>query len=224
MASDILITGANRGIGLELARQFAARGDRVIATCRDLERADELVGTGARVEALDVTAPDSIAALAGSTDHGLDVLINNAGVGVRGPALGDFDYARFRDFFEINTLGALRMTEAFLPHLRRGTRRLIANMTSRMGSIADNTSGGSYEYRSSKAALNMVTRSLSIDLAGEGFTCMVLHPGWVRTAMGGASAPLSAHDSAAGLIRLLDGADGECNGGFYDYSGHLLPW
>lgn len=224
MASDILITGANRGIGLELARQLAGRGDRVIATCRNPDGAHQLRATGARVERLDVTDPETVAAAAAAVDHGLDLLINNAGVGVRGAALGEFEYERFRRFFEVNTLGALRVTEAFLPHLREGDRRVIANITSRMGSIADNTSGGSYEYRASKAALNMATRSLSIDLGGEGFTCMVLHPGWVRTDMGGASAPLSARDSAAGLIRLLDGADDELSGGFYDHSGQLLPW
>jgi NAD(P)-dependent dehydrogenase (short-subunit alcohol dehydrogenase family) len=224
MASNILITGANRGIGLELARQLAARGDRVVATCRNPDSAEALRGLDLRVERLDVTDEESIAAVAASVSHPIDVLLNNAGVGVRGAPLGEFDYGGFRRFYEVNTLGALRVTEAFLPQLRSSDRKVIVNMTSRMGSIADNTSGGSYEYRATKAALNMVTRSMSIDLAGDGFICMVLHPGWVRTDMGGASAPLSAADSAAGILRLIDGADHEFNGGFYDYSGQLLPW
>ena len=224
MGSDILITGANRGIGLELARQLHQRGDRVVATCRDPQSAEDLRGIGVRVESLDVTDPASVEALAGAIDHPLDVLINNAGIGVRGAGIGEFDYQRFHRFFDVNTLGALRVTEALLPRLREGNRRLVANLTSRMGSIADNTSGGSYEYRATKAALNMVTRSLSIDLAGEDFVCMVLHPGWVQTDMGGPAAPLSVEDSASGLIAIFDDADSEYNGGFYDYSGQLLPW
>ena len=224
MASTTLITGANRGIGLALARQLAERGDRVVATCRDPQAAPELAATGVRVEALDVTDGESVEALRRAVDQPVDVLINNAGVGVRGSELGAFDYGRFRDFFEVNTLGALRVTEAFMPQLRAGSRRLVANVTSRMGSIADNTSGGSYEYRASKAALNMATRSMSIDLAGDGFICMVLHPGWVRTDMGGTAAPLTVDASAAGIIELLDHADREYNGGFYDQTGQLLPW
>ena len=224
MTSDVLITGANRGIGLELARQLAARGDRVIATCRNPAEAPELAALDVRVEPLDVSDPESIAELARRIDSKLDILINNAGVGVRGGSLGEFDYERFERFFAVNTLGALRVTEALIPHLRRGDRRVVASMTSRMGSIADNTSGGSYEYRASKAALNMVNRSLSVDLRPEGFICLVLHPGWVQTEMGGSSAPLTTHDSVAGLLRVVDSADADYNGGFYDQSGHLLPW
>jgi len=224
MKSDVLITGANRGIGLELATQLARRGDRVIATCRQPAAAEELAALDLRVEPLDVGDPASVAELAARIDGKVDVLINNAGIGVRGGALGELDYERFERFFAINTLGMLRVTEALLPQLRRGERRVIANMTSRMGSIADNTSGGAYEYRATKAGMNMVNRSLSVDLQPEGFICLVLHPGWVQTAMGGASAPLPVADSAAGLLRIIDAADAEYNGGFYDYSGQSLPW
>jgi NAD(P)-dependent dehydrogenase (short-subunit alcohol dehydrogenase family) len=224
MPCRVLITGANRGIGLELARQLAARGDDVVATCRDPESATELRALDVTVARLDVTSAEDVARLIESTQGPLDVLINNAGVGVRGQPLGSLDYDRFARFFDTNAMGPVRVAEAFLPRLRSGERRVIASITSRMGSIADNTSGGSYEYRASKAALNMANRSMAVDLGPEGFVCMVLHPGWVQTEMGGSAAPTTTDESATGLIKLIDAADSEYNGGFYDYTGQLLPW
>ena len=157
MALDVLITGANRGIGLELARQMSMRGDRVIATTRNPDAADKLRDLDVRVEGLDVTSADQTAGLVAALEHtALDVLINNAGIGVRGGQLGTLDYDRLMDFFDTNALGALRLTEALLPHLRRGQTRKVMQITSLMGSVTDNTSGGSYGYRASKAALNML--------------------------------------------------------------------
>ncbi len=225
MALDVLITGANRGIGLQIARHMSQRGDRVVATARNPDAADELRSLDVRVEPLDVTNADQVAELAAALQPGaFDVLLNNAGVGVRGQPLGNLDFDKMLRFFDTNAVGAMRVTEALLPHLRRGKARKVMHLTSLMGSISDNTSGGSYAYRASKAALNMLNRSLSIDLAEEGFICAVLHPGWVQTNMGGAAAPTPVRESAAGLVHLIDGLGHDDNGGFFDFTGKELPW
>ena len=225
MVTTYLVTGANRGIGLQLATDLCARGDQVIATARDPRSARELARTGARVMPLDVADPASVAALAaGLAGLSIDVLVNNAGIGVGHEGIGRLDYARLSRFFETNALGALRVTEALLPNLRAGKRRVVANMTSRMGSIADNSSGGAYAYRASKAALNMLTKNVAIDLAPEGFTCLVLHPGWVQTDMGGPAAPLSVAESSESLIGMLDRATPAQSGAFLDFAGETIPW
>ncbi|MFW6198298.1 MAG: SDR family oxidoreductase, partial [Acidobacteriota bacterium] len=154
----------------------------------------------------------------------LDILINNAGVGVNRRDLGELDYDQILSHFRVNAMGPLRLTEALLPRLRQGERKLVVNMTSRMGSIDDNGSGGAYAYRGSKAALNMFNRSLAVDLGPEGIVCVVLHPGWVRTRMGGSSAPTSVEESVGGLIEVIDGLDQEDSGRFYDYTGEEIPW
>jgi len=118
----------------------------------------------------------------------------------------------------------LQLTESLLPALRRGDNRTVVSLTSRVGSIQDNTSGGSYAYRASKAALNAITKSLAIDLGAEGFTCVVLHPGWVQTDMGGASAPLPTEQSVAGMLKVMDGLSPDDSGAFFDYTGESLPW
>lgn len=225
MARDVLLTGANRGIGLEFARQLAARGDRVLATCRDPEGAPELRALDVHVEQLDVADAGQIArVVALYEDRPLDLLLNNAGVGVRHRALGEIDFAEMEQFYRINTIAPLRLAEGLLPSLRRGSDRLIVSLTSRMGSIRDNTSGGSYAYRASKAALNMVTRSLARDLEDENFRCAVLHPGWVQTSMGGDAAPVTVEQSVSGMLRVIDSLDADGNGGFFDYTGEELPW
>jgi NAD(P)-dependent dehydrogenase (short-subunit alcohol dehydrogenase family) len=225
MALDVLITGANRGIGLEIARQLSQRGDRVVATVRNPDAAADLRALDVRLETLDVTSADQVARLAAALDPGaFDVLVNNAGVGVRDRPLGELDFEKMSQFFDTNALGAMRVAEALLPHLRRGNTRKILNMTSLMGSISDNSTGGSYAYRASKAALNMLNRSLAIDLAGDGFTCVVLHPGWVQTDMGGSAAPTPVHESAAGLVRLIDELGQEDSGNFFNFAGQELPW
>jgi NAD(P)-dependent dehydrogenase (short-subunit alcohol dehydrogenase family) len=220
-----IVTGGNRGIGLEFVRQLQARGEDVIATARDPEAATELCELGVRVEQLDVADPVSVAGFAALLEgESVDVLLNNAGAMERAGELGSIDYDTLRRQFDVNTLGPLRMIEAALPALRLGGRKLIATLTSKMGSITDNTSGGSYAYRTSKTALNMVNRSVSVDLAGEGFTCVVLHPGWVQTAMGGENAPLDVAASVTGMLKVLDGADAGHNGRFFNYDGEELPW
>ena len=220
-----IITGANRGIGLELTRQLASRGETVIATARNVSSAHELISVGVRVEALDITDDVSVANFVKRiADIDVDVLINNAGQGVNSDTLGSIDMNNVRNLFEVNAIGTLRITQALLPALRRGSRKLIANMTSKMGSIDDNTSGSAYGYRASKSALNAITKSLAMDLAHEGFTCLVLHPGWVQTEMGGASAPLATEDSARSLLEVISGAQPSQTGRFFNFDGNELPW
>lgn len=220
-----IITGANRGLGLELARRVAERGNAVIATARRPDEARELADLGVRVEALDVADDDSVARFVAAVgDAPVDVLVNNAGAMERAGDFGSIDLDAMRRQFDVNTLGPLRVTQALLPALRRGGRRLVAHLSSKMGSIEDNTSGGSYSYRTSKAALNMVNRSMAHDLAGDGVTALVLHPGWVRTDMGGDAAPLSIEDSVAGMLRVLDAAGPERSGRFFAFDGEELPW
>jgi len=225
MSRCVVVTGANRGLGLELARQLAARGDRVIATARHPESARELKDLDVRVERLDVASPASVAAFADAVgDQPVDLLINNAGKGGMRAAFEEMDWADVADFFAINSIGPMRVTQALLPNLRRGKLKTIASITSRMGSIDDNTSGGAYGYRASKAALNMLNRSLSIDLARDGFTCVVLHPGWVRTDMGGASAPLLPPASVENMLRVIAGLKPSDTGRFLDHEGKPIAW
>lgn len=224
MTMTCLVTGAGRGIGLELARALLARGDRVIGTVRQAG-ADEVRSLGARVETLDVSDASSIAALAATLrDTPIDILIHNAGAGGGGAPLGRLDYDEITRFLQVNAIGPLRLTEALLPSLEGGRRKLVVGITSRMGSIEDNGSGGYYGYRASKAALNMFLRTVAIDLRPRGFQCVVLHPGWVRTAMGGASAPLSAAESVAGVLTVLDRLGPDDSGRFFDFAGNVIPW
>ena len=217
-----LVVGANRGIGLELCRQMAGRGDRVIATCRrssaDLEALRGIeVHTG-----VDVTAPASVDALADELgDHTLDLLVIVAGV-LKRVDLEGFDADVVREQFEVNALGALATTVRLLRCLKDGSK--IGLLTSRMGSLADNTSGGSYGYRMSKAALNMAGRSLSLDLRPRGIAVAILHPGWVQTDMTSGQGLIDAATSAAGLIERLDELTLATSGTFVHESGELLPW
>jgi NAD(P)-dependent dehydrogenase (short-subunit alcohol dehydrogenase family) len=196
---SVLITGANRGLGLEFARQYLANGWQVYAACRDPSSASELRRLAdtsdhkLRVMALDVTDPASVKAAAAKLDgQAIDLLLNNAGVGgARGQTIGNIDYKAWAKVLDVNTMGPMRVSEAFVDHVARSERKLIVTLTSGMGSLADNTSGGSIAYRSSKAAVNMVMRSLAIDLAPRGITCVVVNPGWVRTDMGGPHATLA---------------------------------
>lgn len=230
--STVLVTGANRGLGLEFARQYAADGWKVYAACRDPDAARELAqvaaqrGGAIRVLALEVTDTASVRAAAQSlAGEAIDLLINNAGVGSpKKQRLGSLDYAAWARVLDVNTLGPMRVVEAFLDSVAKGGDRKIVTLTSAMGSIADNGSGGSYAYRSSKAAVNIVMKSLSIDLAPRGITCIVVHPGWVRTDMGGPDGKLTSTQSVMALRGLIAGLKPEDTGRFFNYDGKTYPW
>ena len=221
----MLITGANRGIGLELARQFAAAGWQVIGTARRPDAAQELEETGADIIQLDVTDQQSVARLSNDLDgRPIDVLINNAGIQRLMWTIEEVDFEQFDQLLAVNTVGPVRVTQALLPNLRAGAMKTIVNVTSNLGSIGENADGGFYGYRESKAALNMFTKSLAADLGPDGFTCIVIHPGWVRTDMGGSSAPVEVEDSAAGIRRVIDNLTREDNGTFWTFEGAQMPW
>lgn len=230
---DLFVTGANRGIGLELTRRSLERGDQVFAGCRSPENAAQLNhlqeqhGDRLLVLPLDVTSGSAInsamATLQGFTDH-LDVLFNNAGIAGDESPLGRVEASELLDTFAKNAVAPLMIAQACLPLLRRGQRPVIANITSRMGSIADNGSGGWYGYRASKAALNMLNASLARDMTGQGIIAVVLHPGWVRTDMGGSGATLSVERSVEGLLAVVDGLSPEDSGRFLSWDGEEVPW
>ncbi|WP_018232491.1 SDR family oxidoreductase [Thioalkalivibrio thiocyanodenitrificans] len=233
MTHTVVITGANRGIGLEFARQYAAEGWRVYAGCRQPERAGDLnrlaAGSNGRVSVhpLDVTKSAHIRALAavlGETP--LDLLLNNAGsYGPDGVRFGrNTDEEAWVDNFRTNVIGPMKMMEALADNVAASELRLIASLSSKMGSMADNGSGGAYIYRSGKAALNAVMKSAAIDLAPRGITAVVLHPGWVRTAMGGPHGEIDAETSARRMRELLARVAPDDAGSFFDIDGSIIPW
>lgn len=220
----VLVTGANRGIGLALVRHYLARGDRAIGVCR--QSSAELDATKARVESgVDVSDDAALAALAARlAGQRLDALWLNAGILAR-ESLGNIDAAGFdslRRQFEVNALGPLRVAQALLPLLDRGSK--IGIVTSRMGSIGDNGSGGYYGYRASKAAVNAIGRSLAMDLAPRGIGVYLLHPGYVATDMVGGHGDLTPAQAATQLAAQLDRLDLECSGSFWHSNGSELPW
>ncbi|NEQ33538.1 MAG: SDR family oxidoreductase [Leptolyngbya sp. SIO4C5] len=217
-----LVTGANRGIGYEYCRQLKERGDTVIAVCRSAS--DELQNLGVRVEAgIDITSEQAVADLSQRLKGTeIDILINNAGILER-VTLDDLDFESIRKQFEVNALGTLRLTQALLPHLHSGSKVII--MTSRMGSIEDNTSGGSYGYRMSKVAVSMAGKSLSHDLKPEGIAVGILHPGLVSTRMTGhTSSGISPAESVQNLLQRIDELSLENTGTFWHAKGEVLPW
>jgi NAD(P)-dependent dehydrogenase (short-subunit alcohol dehydrogenase family) len=232
MAAAILITGANRGLGFEFARQYLADGWRVFAACRcpaaatKLQRLAQDTEGMLKIVAMNVTDAESVREAATQLKDGaIDVLINSAGIaGAPGQKTGNIDYESWALVFNVNTMGPLRVLESFSDHIAWSERRLVVTITSGMGSLADNTSGGSIAYRSSKAAVNMVMRSAAIDLAPRGITCVLVNPGWVRTDMGGPRAPLSPHESVTTMRRLIETFGPNQSGKFYNYDGREYPW
>ena len=221
----VLITGANRGIGLELARQYSAAGWDVIGTARKPEAAVELRRLGAKIVQLDVTVQASVDRMARSlSGTPIDMLINNAGIQLLMWKLDEIDFDDFTKSLEVNTVGPVRVTQALVPNLRLSEHRRIINVTTNLSSIAENTDGGFYGYRESKAALNMFTKSLAAELGPEGFTCIVMHPGWVKTDLGGPQAPLQVDESASGIRAVIEGLTPADNGSFRTWAGEEMAW
>lgn len=227
-----VVTGANRGIGLEFVKQLNERGEEVMATARGPEEADELHeiarqdGAEVTIRELDIADPESVAEFGEALEgQGIDVLINNAGRLTRGGGPKDgFDFDEIQGDFEVNAKGTLRVVEALVDEVERDGGGKIVNITSKMGSIADNGSGGSYAYRMSKAALNMATRSLAVDLEEDGIVAFVIHPGWVRTRMGGDNALISTEESVTNMLERIDEAGPEQAGEFLEWDGGYVGW
>ena len=228
----VLVTGANRGLGLEFCHQYAAAEWKVLACCRKPDAARDLralteIFPGISVHSMDVGNFAEIDALSRAlADESIDVLLSNAGVygDTSHTHFGSIDYRRWLDTFVINTQAPVKLAEAFLPQVARSQGKLIVAITSLMGSMGDNSSGGSIMYRSSKAALNAAMKSLSIDLKDRGIGVLMLHPGWVKTDMGGLQAPTSAEDSIAGMRKVIKHFKLAWSGRFVDFRGDELPW
>ena len=220
--STILISGAGRGLGLELSRQYAAERWRVIGTVRS---PSAKLPPGVERHIADVTDMSEVAALARALrGMVLDVLFCNAGIsGKRGMALGSFDYESWQEVFRVNVLGAASLAEALVDNVAASERKVIAMMSSRLGSITE-ASGVTLPYATSKAALNMLVKGLAATLAGRGIIVVALSPGWVRTDMGGAGAPLAPETSVAGLRRVIDGLTPAQSGKFFSHDGSTIPW
>ena len=219
-----LITGANRGIGLELVRKFLAQGHDVIATARDPETSNELNATGAKVYPLEVTDAASVAALKEAVgDQPIDYLINNAGIGSFA-AFKDLDYDAFANMLAVNTIAPIRMIDTFLDNIAASDVKMAASLSSMMGSIENTQASFGLIYRTSKAGLNMALRAAAPELAEKGVTLLALHPGWVNTDMGGKQAPVNPAQSAAGLYTVITTAGPSSELRFLDVEGKTHPW
>ena len=230
--STYFITGCNRGLGLELVQQLLVRGQRVIATCRDIATATDLTALALKHSGqlslieMDVADEGSMReAVDLLNGEPIDVFINNAGIygprdanfgGVAGPPMAEVLYT--------NAVAPMLLTQLLIENLRKGSGKKLVYISSKMGSIEDNGRGGSYIYRSSKTALNSVVKSLAIDLAPEGFAATVLHPGWVRTDMGGPNGLIDAPESVGGMLNVIEGLNVASTGQFYSYDGTIIAW
>lgn len=237
--TTVLITGANRGIGLEHVRQYAAAGVEVIATCRDPNAAAELQAIAeahpgkVRIEALSVNDAASVAALAERLKGvAIDVLVNNAGTygpiplpeGMAHQTLGGMDYEIWNDILATNVVSPFRITAALIDNVKAGGGKTIVMMSSGLASIGTNIYGGSHAYRSSKAALNMLAKGLAVELKGDGVTVIAMAPGWTRTALGGPDAPYSVEESVAGQQKVIAGLSLDDTGKFIDLAGAEVAW
>jgi NAD(P)-dependent dehydrogenase (short-subunit alcohol dehydrogenase family) len=236
----VLVTGAGRGLGLEFVRQYAADGWTVIATARAPDRATELGGLSAvaggrvKLHALDVTDHAAIGALAARLEGvAIDVLINNsgtmgehsfAGQGLQAQRFGASDYEDWLYQFRVNALAPMRMAEAFVEHVAASVQKKIVTLSTVMASVGSNNLGGLYAYRSTKAAVNAIMKSMALDLARRGVIAVPVHPGWAATDMGGPGAPVRPQHSVAGLRQLIAGLSKDKSGRFWQWDGKELPW
>lgn len=227
--STVLITGANRGIGLELVKHYAARGDTVLACCRNPASATALAAVGGKVTVLPVEVTDaaSVAALgARLAGQAIDIVINNAGV--LGPDYGDqtpykMDFDGWANAFEVNTMAPVRVMQALLPNLKASARGKLVTITSQMGALSlDMTMG--FAYSSTKAALNKFMKLTAIELVKDGIDVCVIHPGWVKTDMGGEAADITPQESAAGIVKTIDGLNAGNTGSFWKWNGEVHGW
>ncbi len=222
----VLITGTSRGLGLDFVKQYAAKGWKVHACARDPAAASlKAIKGDVHIHKLEVTDYKAVAELANKlSGEAIDVLINNAGVGGRDVVtLGSIDPAVWRNTLETNALAPLKMAEAFLEHVARSKDRKMIAISSVLGSIGLNE-GGRYAYRASKAALNMHWTGLAKDTAGKGLICVVLHPGWVKTDMGGEAAPVTIEQSVPAMVKVIDGLKSADSGRFISYDGKPIVW
>ncbi|HTW36811.1 MAG TPA: SDR family oxidoreductase [Rhizomicrobium sp.] len=228
---NVLVTGASRGLGLEFVKQYAEEGATVFACCRDpgtskpLRRISDESGGKVSMHPLDVADAKSVAALAKSFgDEPLDLLINNAGTyGPKQQSANDMDFDAWAETFAVNAMAPLRIAQAFHRNLKKGHGKKLITITSQMGSTAGHT-GDYFAYCSSKAAVNNVMHGLALAWKGDGITVTLIHPGWVKTDMGGKNAPLEPHESIAGMRRVIARLTSGDSGKFLDYRGHELPW
>ena len=228
---SILITETNRGIGLEFVKHYLKNNEKVIATCRNKNNAKDLLElknttSNLSLLELDVSNPNSINEFASKiTGQPIDTFINNAGVfGPRNTEFGNFNAKEWLDVFNINTIAPLLITQKILKNLRLGKNKKLVFISSKVGSIEENTGGGMYIYRSSKTALNQVIKSISIDFKDENFIAAALHPGWVQTDMGGPNALIDTKTSVKGMAEVIDSLVLKNSGRFYNYDGSSIPW
>jgi NAD(P)-dependent dehydrogenase (short-subunit alcohol dehydrogenase family) len=233
MMPSVLITGSNRGLGLEWVRQYVEDRWRVYATCRHPPEAGELHeiarhSENVTIHRLDITRIDDINALAVELLHEpIDVLVNNAGVYLekyREIGLQKLNYEDWEHTFRVNTLGTIRVTEGFLDHVARSEKKVVVVISTHMASIADITTSGDYYYRSTKTALNATMEGITQELKPRGIGVLMLHPGWVKTCMGGEDAPILPSESVRGMRALVDRFTAEDSGKFYRYDGAEMPW
>lgn len=231
MSKTVLITGANRGIGLGLTWYFLDKGYEVVATTRNIAKSTELNSLSkdfagrCTIETCDVKSDLSVKALADKlkSKKSLDILINNAGISKDSTAgFKEISLKDIEEMIQVNAISAVRVTQAMIGLLENSQAPIVANISSKMGSIQDNTSGGYYGYRMSKAAMNMFNMSLAKDFPN--ITCVTLHPGWVKTDMGGQNAPTNVEESTKGLGTLIEKFKKKDSGHFYDFKGTTLPW
>ncbi len=224
MSTTYLVTGASRGLGAEFVRQLHERGHTVLAAVREPGRASDAARTGAKIVRLDVDRPDTFDAFARTLDGPVDVLVNNAGVAAADASLGSVTIDTMEHVFRTNVFGPALLTKALLPCLRRGTRRVVVNVSSTLGSLASSPGGFSYAYCASKSALNMLTVLMHRELAADGFTVVSLDPGWNRTDMGGTAAPLNPTDTVRSMVAILERLRREDSGTFLGWDGAPRPW
>jgi NAD(P)-dependent dehydrogenase (short-subunit alcohol dehydrogenase family) len=231
MTKHILITGANRGLGLEFVRQYSSEDCMIFACCRNAKEATDLrllqknTPNKIQIHELDVTNPTDIANLQQKITVPIDILINNAGTLEKDPPLGNLPIENFIKTYLVNAVAPIKVTEAFISHLEKGQRKLVVCISSSMGSITENTSGGYYSYRAAKTALNMIMKSAGHDLKQYGIKVLLLHPGWVKTRMGGSEAMLDPQTSIAGMRKVIETYSppaGDVQ--FHRYNGETVPW